>query len=208
MPGFDIFLTTPILAYARFGKWDEVLAEPPPSGYYPYVVAIRHYARGLAHVGKGRPPAAALELDSLRAFAATFRPEATQANNSAQLLLRIAQRVLEGMIALGEGRTESGISRLEEAVELEDQTRYDEPTDWLYPVRHMLGVALLRAGRAPEAEEVYRADLERNRENGWALFGLAASLRAQNKTLEAAEAQKRFARAWARADVRIAASSF
>jgi tetratricopeptide (TPR) repeat protein len=34
MPGFDIFLTTPILAYARFGKWDDVLAEPAPVTHF------------------------------------------------------------------------------------------------------------------------------------------------------------------------------
>jgi predicted RNA-binding protein YlqC (UPF0109 family) len=208
MPGFDLFLTTPTLAYARFGKWDEILAQPAPAKYYPYLSAIWHYTRGLAFAGKGQAPAALVELDSIRTIAAAVSPEATEANNSAQLLLNIAQKTLEGVIAIQQGRTAEGIRSLEEAVRAEDQTRYDEPTDWLYPVRHTLGAALLKAGRAYEAELIYRADLERNRENGWALCGLAESLRKQGKKADADAVQKRFAKAWAGADVKITASSY
>jgi hypothetical protein len=48
---------------------------------------------------------------------------------------------------------------------------------------------------------VFRDDLERNRDNGWSLYGLALSLRAQGKDREAASVQKEFQTAWARADV-------
>jgi tetratricopeptide (TPR) repeat protein len=208
MPGFDLFLATPVLAYARFGKWNEVLAEPAPAKYYPYLAAIRHYARGLAYNGKGDAAAAARELDSLKTIAKSLPQGATEANNSAELLLTIAEQSLEGAVAIRQGRVDFGIQRLTNAVRAEDMTRYDEPTDWLYPARHALGAALLKARRAKEAELVYLADLDRNRENGWALFGLAQSLRMQKKTKEAAEVEKRFAKAWAHADVRLSASSF
>ena len=42
---------------------------------------------------------------------------------------------------------------------------------------------------------------QRNRGNGWALYGLAASLRAQGNAKDAASADKLFKQAWARADV-------
>ena len=51
----------------------------------------------------------------------------------------------------------------------------DEPPEWIQPVRHTLGAALLRAGRPDVAEEVYREDLVRYPGNGWALFGVARS---------------------------------
>jgi TolA-binding protein len=75
-------------------------------------------------------------------------------------------------------------------------------------VRQSLGEALLKAGRSAEAEQVYREDLKRFPENGWSLYGLAASLRAQGKSAEAAAVEKRFARAWSDADVKLTASRF
>ena len=60
-----------------------------------------------------------------------------------------------------------------------------------------------RPGARAEAETVYWEDLRRNRENGWALFGLMQALRAQNKTADAALTEARFKKAWARADVTL-----
>jgi hypothetical protein len=67
---------------------------------------------------------------------------------------------------------------------------------------------LLEAGRAAEAEAVYWQDLRRNRENGWSLFGLMRSLRAQGKLEQAAAVEKRFRAAWSGADVTLTASRF
>jgi tetratricopeptide (TPR) repeat protein len=75
-------------------------------------------------------------------------------------------------------------------------------------VRHNLGAVLLEAGRPAAAEKVYRADLARFPDNGWSLFGLAQSLRAQGKTREADEVQRRFDKAWRNADIEITASRF
>jgi cytochrome c-type biogenesis protein CcmH/NrfG len=77
----------------------------------------------------------------------------------------------------------------------------------MIPSRHVLGASLVRAGRFADAEQVYRDDLKRLPENGWALFGLAQTLRAQGK--EEGEAQavdERFAKVWANADLKITSS--
>jgi hypothetical protein len=159
MPGFDSILSLPDFAYARFGKWDEILAKPAAPKYYPFNAAMGHYARGfLANAGNGWLPAATTELDSVKAIAAAVPPEATEFNNSMALLLSIAQKGLEGVILIKRGKTEEGLAALADAVHAEDQTRYDEPSDWLYPMRHTLGAALLKAGRASEAALVYQAD--------------------------------------------------
>ena len=63
----------------------------------------------------------------------------------------------------------------------------------------------MRAGRFADAEEVYREDLRRLPENGWSLYGLAESLKAQKKP-EAVLAQARFTKAWAKADIKINSS--
>jgi hypothetical protein len=85
--------------------------------------------------------------------------------------------------------------------------RYNEPADWFFPVRHLLGAQLLQAGLAPEAEAVYRADLERHPNNGWSLYGLAASLRAQKKP-DAEKVDREFHKAWEKSDVVLTASAF
>ena len=50
--------------------------------------------------------------------------------------------------------------------------------------------------------------MRRNPENGWSLFGLAQSLRAQKRDAEAADVERRFAAAWRNADVKLTASRF
>ena len=85
----------------------------------------------------------------------------------------------------------------------EDKLRYDEPPDWLQPVRHALGAALLGAGRFAEAEAVFREDLRRLPDNGWGLYGLHRALQMQEKAAESMEAERRFDAIWREADVKI-----
>jgi tetratricopeptide (TPR) repeat protein len=123
-------------------------------------------------------------------------------------MLALATAVLGGEIAARAGGYADAVMQLTEAVRLQDEHWFTEPPPWYYPVRQSLGAVLLQAGRAPEAESVYREDLRRNPENGWALYGLAQALRAQGKAQEAAATDERFRRAWSRADVTLSASRF
>jgi predicted Zn-dependent protease len=121
-------------------------------------------------------------------------------------MLLLAAETLAGEIAARGGDTATAATHFAQAVKIQDGHWFTEPPPWYYPVRQSLGAALLAGGRAAEAEAVYREDLARNPENGWSLFGLAQSLRAQGKTAEASQVDARFRRAWARADVELAAS--
>ena len=123
-------------------------------------------------------------------------------------MLAIGPEVLRGEIAAARGERDKAIAHVEKAVRLEDALVYTEPSEWHYPPRHLLGALLLEAGRAAEAETVYWEDLRRNRDNGWALFGLVQALKAQNKTDAAALAEARFKKAWERADITLTASRF
>jgi len=60
---------------------------------------------------------------------------------------------------------------------------------------------LIKAGQADRAEAVYREQLHRTPRNGGSRYGLAASLRAQNKTTAAAETEALQREVWTRADV-------
>jgi Flp pilus assembly protein TadD len=85
---------------------------------------------------------------------------------------------------------------------------YTEPAEWYQPTRQALASALLRAGRADQAERVYRKDLKLYPDNGWSLMGLTQSLQAQGKTVESEAVQQQFGKAWRYADVTLSASQF
>jgi tetratricopeptide (TPR) repeat protein len=210
MPILEGFLVVPYYALTRFGKWNEILREPRPAHDSPFVNGVWHYARGMAHTGLGEFDQAGEELRALRSIAASpeLAQEATWSTNSAPAILNVATEALAGELAARKGDYDKAIGRLDKAVRLEDALEYVEPPDWHYPVRHSLGAALLDAGRPVEAEVVYWEDLRRNPENGWALYGLMKSLRAQGKKDEAAAVEARFRKAWARADVTLTASRF
>lgn len=206
--GVQDWAVVPFYALVRFGRWDDVLREPAISEK-PYATAIRHWARGLAFANQGKLDEARAELTALEAQQAL--PEIQQdviGFDPAARVLEIPRKTLAAEIARQDHHEEEAIARLREALEVQDALRYNEPPPWHQPVRHLLGAALLDAGRPAEAEQVYRQDLTENRENGWALFGLLHSLRAQGKVTEAQEAEARFRKAWARADIVLTSSRF
>jgi tetratricopeptide (TPR) repeat protein len=205
-PSLQSFTTAYLGALVRFGKWNEVLAQPAPVPGLLYERAVWHYARGFALAGTGRFVDATRESDSVAAAEAAVPADFTLGFHSGKSLLRIAHHTLLGEIALRQGRAADAVPHLEEAVRLQDSLRYDEPAPWYYPVRQSLGAALLAAGRAGDAERVFTADLRRNPSNGWSLYGLSASLKAQGR--DDSDARRRFAAAWARSDVKLSSSRF
>ena len=126
----------------------------------------------------------------------------------AKNVLQLAANVLAGEIAAKRGDLASAERLLRAAVAEQDTHWFSEPPPWYFPVRQSLAAVLLQAGRAADAERVYREDLRRNPGNGWSLFGLARSLEAQGKTGQAAEVEAQFRKAWATADVALTASRF
>ncbi len=203
------FRVVPYFALTRFGKWDEMLREPEPPAASAYLRGQWHYARGTAFLGKGQINEAEQELAKLKEILEDksldqplFSP------NTGRNILSIGEEVLTGEIEAAKKNYDQGIAHLERAVRLEDALVYTEPSEFHYPPRQALGAVLLTANRAPEAETVYWEDLRRNRENGWALYGLMLALKAQGKSEDAALVEARFKKAWARADVPLTASRF
>jgi tetratricopeptide (TPR) repeat protein len=203
----DGYLAMPLEVLKRFGRWDDILAEPEPPDVFPMARALRHYTRGVAFAAKGKVADARAEQEAFKAAAAKVAPDARFGNNTAGDLFAIATDMLEGEILLREGKTKEGLAALRAAVAREDKLRYSEPPDWFVPCRHALGAFLLRDRQAAAAEAVYREDLRRWPDNGWSLHGLAASLEAQGKE-DAAKAKARFAEVWKRADVKIPSSCY
>lgn len=204
------FHTIPMFTAARFGQWQQILAIAAPEPDLKYPTGVWHYVRGIAFLAQQQPEQAEQELQQLQPLAtdADLKKLKIGENNSVTSILSIAANVLAGEIASYKGNHDQAIAALNTAVKLEDDLIYTEPADWYLPTRQSLGAILLKAGRASEAEQVYRDELKIYPNNGWSLLGLTQSLQAQNKMKEAKVTQKQFQHAWKYADVKLTASRF
>src|SRR5262249_27334673 len=156
----------------RFGKWNDILAETAPDPKLLGLSAAYRYARVCAYAATGKVEQALDEKKQLDAIAAATAADAPAGLNTAKDLIAVASAVANARIAIAQGKRDEAIAALREAVAKEDLLAYDEPADWFVPVRHLLGTQLLQGNKAADAESVFRDDLQRHPNNGWALFGL------------------------------------
>ncbi len=198
---YDYYVSMPIVALVRYGKWSDILALPLPDDSKNYqLAATHHFARGLAFVRRSDLAEAKKELskldsiqklDTLKSIYAFF--------NSTEQIVKVASDLLRGELLIKEGKTNEGLAALAAAVAAEDDLRYNEPPDWRLPVRQFLGAALLDAGKVEEAQKMYIADLAINPENGWSLKGLSNCK---------VDVSRRLEKVWGKADVAISSSRF
>jgi tetratricopeptide (TPR) repeat protein len=203
--------------WIRFGKWDDILAEPPPSdpALYPVTQAMHHYSRGLALANLGRFAEAQTEQGRFEQQVTSIPAERHLFNNTSHTVLAVAREMLAGELAYHQGQHETAFGHLRLAVELDDNLHYTEPWAWMHPPRHALGALLLAQGHLGEAEAVYRADLGfdvnlsracQHPDNVWSLHGLHECLSRLGKASEATLIHQRLTLALARTDVEIHAS--
>lgn len=203
VPIAEEFVPMVSFALARFSRWDEIMELPEPSAKLRYVTGVWHYVRGLAHAAQGRVEQAQSELARLSQVAAEpgLQDFYFSSGSTPAQLLAIGAKVLQARLESEAGRTEAAVAALEQAVSQQDALPYTEPPPWYFPTREALGKALLEAGNPARAETVYREQLEHTPRNGWSLYGLASSLRAQNKASAAAETETLQQEVWVRADI-------
>tara|TARA_B100000900_G_scaffold157576_1_gene133911 strand:+ start:1345 stop:3015 length:1671 start_codon:yes stop_codon:yes gene_type:complete len=200
-------VSAPWLVYKIFGKWEEILSLEPEHKGTPYLDGIWSYVLGSAHIAKGNYELAKTELNKLKKIVNSpdvdrYRVGATPASS----VLKVAMMGLEGELFLSKGDFVNAVKSFEKGVDIEDENNYTEPPDWVQPLRHYLGAALLKSGKFKEAEAVYKRDLKWNQNNGWSLLGLHQSLELQGKVEESKNIYNKFKEAWKAADVEINAS--
>ncbi|MCA1803731.1 MAG: hypothetical protein LC662_14895, partial [Rhodothermaceae bacterium] len=213
IPGMDPlqdFSMSETFGNIRFGRWDAIVDTPKPDGQWRYMEAIWHYGQTLAALRQNRTEDAREHYRHVVEASRDPEIEALTKWDRYSMIdaVIIAERILAAEFALAEGDFESAITSLKEAVPIEDAIPYDEPPGWHLPVRQILGGVLLESGKAGEAQLVYEAELRRNPENIWSLYGLEQALKAQGKNSEANQVAGRFRNASAFADIELERSYF
>ncbi|MBZ5705402.1 MAG: hypothetical protein LAN63_08615 [Acidobacteriia bacterium] len=199
MPPLEGFMTIPMAVQIRFHRWGDILKMPAPDPAMKTATVFWHFGRGMALAGTGKASDAEAEY-KIVSEAEKNTPEdvifAMPINNKAKDIMKIAENVLGAKIAMAKKDSAGAIAMLREAVAIQDTLKYGEPPDWFFPVRESLGAALLMSGDAAGAEQVFRADLDRNLRNPRSLFGLQQALKAQGKTYDAGFVEKQFQASW------------
>jgi tetratricopeptide (TPR) repeat protein len=195
-------------ALVRFGLWDELIALQAPDTRLPGLSAGYLYGRGVGLAARGRVDEARQMLAELHALGVAVPADTLAGYNPLRDIIAVAEPIVAARIAASERRDADAVTLLERAVAAEDALAYDEPADWFFPTRHLLGAQLLLTGQPAAAAKVYAEDLKRNPRNGWSLFGLMLVARAQGKTQEAARWANEQQVAWQHADVRLPGSAF
>lgn len=203
MPMLEMFMPYTTVTLVRFRRWDEILKSPAPDRELKITGAFWHFARGMAYAATGQVAAAEAELRMLRDTSQAIPADAPFGNNTARVVLQVAEPLLAGKIWLARGDKKRAIEELQKGVEAEDAVSYNEPPDWDLPIREWLGGALLASADYAEAEKVFRAELAKHPRNGRALFGLVESLKRQGKDSSAQMVQREFDKAWEKADTKL-----
>jgi tetratricopeptide (TPR) repeat protein len=198
--GLDV---VPLQVLVRFGRWDEILAEPTPPAEQPLARAFHRTARGLAQLERRDLAAAREEWEALRPLIAEIPADAVWRGRPVRDVAGVAASLLESRLRLAAGDPDAAVAGLEAAVRHEDTWRRDLFLPVLLPARHALGALQLQRGKVDEAIEVYRKDLEIGPENGWALYGLMQALQRKGETEEAAAVESRWSEVWKAADAPV-----
>ncbi len=187
----------PYFAASQFAAPGQVLAMKAPDSRLPYVAAMRHYARATAYANLHNKVGFDREIGALSKLrqSAVFQPMIDQ-GVPAPDLLQLAETVARGRFASSTGRLGDAVRLFREATVIEQRIPYMEPPYWYFPVHQSLGAALYRSGKYREAQEAFTAALARYPNNGWALYGLAASERALGNRARAAATQVALNRSW------------
>lgn len=124
-PSVEFFHTIPLLSLTQFAKWDEVLSEPAPREDLEFSTGIWHYSRAIAFARTDRLDDALAEQKQLEplieAADVEFLDTIAYPGTS---LLKIANALVLGEIAMAEENHQEAISLFQEAVAIQDELPY------------------------------------------------------------------------------------
>ena len=202
------YYVIPYFVAVKFGKWDDILKMKLVSDTLKYPLAISHYAKGMAYLGKKDFDKAKSELAKLEIISKDpyMKQMTIWGINSMDQILQIASNVLKGEILASKKNYKESIPLFEKAISIEDQLNYNEPPDWFFSVRHHLGAVQIESKKYNAAITTYKKDLKQFPNNGWAQHGLKLAYKKLGKQNLVNDIDKEIAKSWATADIKINSS--
>lgn len=204
----DGFIAVPTHVMVRFGMWEELISQPKPPEDLYLTVAFWHYGRTVAFAALSRVDEGTEEYKALLNAYEQVPDSRLIGNNPGKTVLDIGLLMAKGELEYRKENYDEAFELLRQAVQKDDELRYDEPWGWMMPIRHSLGALLLEQGQYEEAMDVFNADLELHPNNGWALKGLASCYHQTGQHQEAKIAEQLFDESWSRSDIHIKAACF
>ena len=158
-PVMQLLTAAGYFASGRFETPEIVLALTEPK--LPYLKAAWHYARGEAFAARRDRAGLAAEIAAIPQRIATGKID--DETRAAEQMLGITRAVLQGRLAVIEGRKTDAAAAFKAAAEIEetpDFSRFTDPPAFWYPVRRDLAAALLAAGDRAGARRELQASLK------------------------------------------------
>jgi len=205
-PFFDRWMCSVYDVQKRFGRWDEIIAEPAPPETLLVTTAIWRAHRAIAFAAKKDFANAEIEYTKFRNARAAIPLAVLEMGGMDDRFLEVSDLFIRGEIALQKERWTLATELLTDAAAIESTLAYGEPPQWLQPIRHTLGAVYLATNQYAKAEQCYREDLEKWPNNGWSLFGLSKALTGLGKKKAAQEALANYEKYWAKADAPLTTS--
>lgn len=187
----------PYYAMVQFADPAETLAMENPGDELPFLKGAWHYAQGEAYVKNGNLVSAMGEAEEISSLIAEADLSAlTDGGVPAVDILNIARLTIIARVSAAEGKFDTAIEAMEEAVALQEGLAYTEPPYWYYPAKQTLASMLLQAGKVERAEQLFLESLTESPNNAFVLFGLAETYKAQGDKNGAKYANGLFKDAW------------
>lgn len=202
------YYVIPYYVAVKLGKWDDILGRKLETFNLNYPEAIKQYAEGMAYLNTNNLNAAKeklIELEVISKDESLKRVTIWDINTTFDLV-HIARLVLKAEILAKEELFDESISLLNEAIAIEDALNYNEPPDWFFSVRHILGAIQIDAGKYNDAIETYVEDLKRLPKNGWAQQGLKRAYKKLNDLENLSRVESLINESWSTSDIQLLGS--
>ena len=184
-----------VRAYLKFERWEDILKESQvPWGASPDQQMLKQYAETQALAGLGRTKEARAAFAAMKLQVKRFIAEEPMAEPFLTPLLAGA----ESQVLMAEGKLAEGIKLLESQAAREMYG--GDPPMAPAPLHRLVGDAYLQKGDYQAAIEAYTKALEKEKNDGFSLSGLACAYHASGDIENARKAASQFYYVWSGAD--------